>query len=34
MKLRTLALACLAHDRGLPVEVESDYLLPRLIDKS
>lgn len=27
-----LALCCLAHDRGIPVEVESDYLLPNLIE--
>lgn len=26
-----LALSCLAADRGIPVEVESDYLMPRLI---
>lgn len=25
------ALCCLAHDRGIQVEVESDYLLPKLI---
>lgn len=24
------ALCCLAHDRGIPIEVESDYLLPAL----
>gem|GEM_PF-2035310 len=28
-----LALCCLAHDCGIPVEVESDYLLPILINR-
>ena len=29
--LGPLALCCLAHDRGMAIEVESDYLLPALI---
>jgi hypothetical protein len=27
-----LALCCLARDQGVPVNVESDYLLPYLIE--
>lgn len=32
--LGPLALCCLAHDRGMAIEVESDYLLPALIIRS
>ena len=28
--VRVLALCCLAHDRGIAIDVESDYLLPAL----
>jgi hypothetical protein len=28
-----LALCCLAHDRGIPITVDSDYLLPYLVER-
>jgi hypothetical protein len=28
-----LALCCIGHDLGIPIEVESDYLLPVLIER-
>ncbi|HEX6637483.1 MAG TPA: immunity 49 family protein, partial [Steroidobacteraceae bacterium] len=34
LALGPLALCCLARDRGLPLEVESDYLVPVLISRS
>ncbi|CAL9298260.1 Imm49 family immunity protein [Streptomyces sp. SudanB52_2052] len=32
--LAPLAMACLAHDAGIPVEVESEYLPAVLIDRN
>lgn len=32
--LGPLALCCLAHDRGMAIEVDSDYLLPALIQRA
>ncbi|MCY0952746.1 immunity 49 family protein [Streptomyces sp. H27-S2] len=34
LALGPLAIACLAHDAGFPIEVESDYLPVRLLDRS
>ncbi|MER5868298.1 immunity 49 family protein [Streptomyces sp. NPDC002044] len=34
LALAPLAMACLAHDAGFPIEVESDYLPVRLLDRS
>jgi hypothetical protein len=28
-----LALACVAHDLGIPVRAETEYLLPALIER-
>ncbi|WDT54126.1 immunity 49 family protein [Streptomyces sp. G7(2002)] len=34
LALGPLAMACLAHDAGIPIEVESEYLPIRLLDRS
>lgn len=34
LALGPLAVACLAHDAGFPIEVESEYLPVRLLDRS
>lgn len=34
LALGPLAIACLAHDAGFPIKVESDYLPVRLLDRS
>lgn len=33
MALPLLAMACLAHDGGIPIEVETDYLPKHLVQR-